>query len=70
MRNVFIISSVLATVFLQGCTNQATYTAIQRGEQIECEKKPVPVQQDCMQQISQSYEDYKRERDELLEAEE
>lgn len=51
---------------LVGCTNQEVYEAVQQNRQHECQKLPEPAAEKCMEQHSESYEDYEREREELL----
>lgn len=54
---------------LSGCTNRNLYQAIQQNRLQRCEEIPIPQQANCRAQYQQSYEDYKSERDALLEDE-
>jgi len=57
---VFILSVSSA------CTNKDIYQSIQHDAQLKCQQIPPQEYQDCMDQHSQSYESYKRSRDEII----
>ena len=60
---------VLAVLFsLSACSNQQAYEAVQQSRLQECQKLPSAAAEKCAQQNSQTYEDYARNRDELLKA--
>jgi len=67
MRITLKFSSALLPLFLLACSNQETYTVIQRYEQNECLMLPRPQQKECMDHNSDSYEEYQRKRKEVLE---
>jgi hypothetical protein len=54
---------------LSACTSRNLYEAIQQNRLQRCEEIPIPQQANCRAQYQQSYEDYKNERDALLEDE-
>lgn len=58
---------VFALLAIQSCTQQEIYTAIQQNRQIDCQRKQQPLYEECMEQSSEPYEDYRRAREELLE---
>lgn len=61
--------SMLAAVSmlpLLACTNQQVYDAIQHNQQLECQKLPGTQYEECMKEVSEPYQAYKRERDELI----
>jgi hypothetical protein len=55
---------VLASVLLFGCTNEQIYNTVQENQKLECQKYPDTRYQDCMEGLSTSYRDYKREQNE------
>ena len=57
---------LLAAWLLQACSNQQVYDAIQQNRQLECQKLPGTQYEDCMKQYSEPYQEYERERQELL----
>ena len=71
---VFLIGSAaskaVSLVFLlcltSACTNKAIYQSIQQNAQLKCQNVPPQDYQKCMDQHAQSYESYKRSRDEIL----
>lgn len=59
-----ILYMILIVVFLNGCSNQQMYEALQLRNQQDCYSLPVARQHECLQNArSISYEEYKRERD-------
>lgn len=59
-----LASAVL--MLLGGCTAESIYESVQRNQLQRCEELPIPVQANCKSQYQQSYEEYDRERRELL----
>ena len=62
---MFGLLSVAA--ILAACTQQDVYEMSQENGRKACEKEPPPMQDRCMEQYQQSYDEYQRERDALLE---
>jgi hypothetical protein len=56
-------------VLLPACSNQQLYDAIQQNRQLECQKLPGIQYEECMKQHSQPYDEYERQRQELLDKE-
>lgn len=53
-------------LLMQGCSHRAGYDGIQSSKRYECFQLP-PAQQDaCLERASKPYEDYERERREVL----
>jgi hypothetical protein len=50
---------------LGACSNQQVYNAVQHNQQLECQKLPGIQYEECMRQVSEPYESYEREREEL-----
>ncbi|MEH6558685.1 MAG: hypothetical protein V7708_12860 [Oceanicoccus sp.] len=51
------------------CSNEQIYTAVQQNQQVSCQKEQQPIYEECIEQSSEPYEDYKKSRDDLLETE-
>jgi len=62
-KNFFAFSFIL---LLMACTNQQTYEAVQQNRLQECQKLPPTAAEKCKEQHSQSYEDYQKNREEVL----
>ncbi|OZG72135.1 hypothetical protein BTA51_17410 [Hahella sp. CCB-MM4] len=57
---------LLPISILAGCSNQGMYDSIRYSNQVECRKLPQPQYEECMQQNSMEYDDYRREREKVL----
>jgi len=63
-----LVSSILVMLMtLNACTNKQLYQAVQSNQKIQCNQ---PLNDDerseCLGGLNPNYEDYKRERDKLL----
>lgn len=58
--------SLLAPLLLVGCSNQSLYNSIQANQQEECRKQPPGQQEQCFARIDTDYEEYERQRQEVL----
>lgn len=58
--------SLFFTLALASCSNQQAYEAVQQSRLHECQKMPPTAAEKCKAQYSQSYEDYKENREEAL----
>jgi hypothetical protein len=56
---------VLCVFALSACSNRQVYDAIQQNQQLECQKLQGSQYEECMKQVSEPYDAYKRDRDEL-----
>ncbi|MBN1379946.1 MAG: hypothetical protein JXA04_12010 [Gammaproteobacteria bacterium] len=62
------VSILLASITLVcGCSSEQIYTAIQENRQFECKKLPQPQYEECMKDYDQSYDSYRRDREEIVE---
>jgi len=50
---------------LVACSHSDVYKTIQTNGQLECQRVPPSEYDDCMKAYSESYESYKRRRDDL-----
>lgn len=57
---MFLLSALAA------CSNQQLYNNIQKNRQLECQKLPGRQYDECMKQVSEPYEAYERDRQELI----
>ena len=64
-----IRSSLFAVPLLSACTNQQLYNGIQQNQQLECQKLPGSQYEKCMQEVSEPYEAYQRDYEELVQDE-
>lgn len=51
---------------VSGCSNKAVYDNLQMQHRNDCIKEPPPTYDDCVARSNQSFEDYERERNEVL----
>jgi len=63
------VALVLCVLALPACSNRQVYDAIQKNRQLECQKLPGTQYDECMKQVSEPYDTYKRDRDELTKEE-
>jgi uncharacterized lipoprotein NlpE involved in copper resistance len=61
-----IISLVILTNIIVGCSNEQVYTAVQSNRRLECQKLPQGQYEECMKQYDQPYGAYAKDRDEVL----
>ncbi|MFT7559812.1 MAG: hypothetical protein ACI93R_001727 [Flavobacteriales bacterium] len=66
MKKLLILLVVLE-VF--GCSNKAIYDNIRLDQRNKCIKEPPPTYSECIERTNKSYEDYERERKEVLRSE-
>ncbi|WP_339896877.1 hypothetical protein [uncultured Gilvimarinus sp.] len=62
MRNMWVVGLMV----LAGCSQQAVYDNMRNDARWDCDTVPLSQQKECRQQSSVSYDDYERERQELL----
>ena len=61
------IAVAFFTLTLAACSSRDIYNAVQHNNELKCNRLPQAQQEDCMHDGDQSYEEYERERKELLE---
>jgi hypothetical protein len=60
-------TTIVAVVMISGCTNKQIYESTQpKYNEAECMKLPKSQYDECMQREAQSYEDYEKERKEII----
>lgn len=64
MIKALFVFFVLAST---GCSNKAMYDNMRIHQRNECLKAPPPAHAECIERTKKSYEEYERERNELLE---
>jgi len=57
----------LLTFSALGCSNKVIYDNLQLNQRQNCAQEPRPTYDECTERTNKSYEDYERERKELLE---
>ncbi|MBL4827737.1 MAG: hypothetical protein JKY66_08515 [Spongiibacteraceae bacterium] len=64
------VSALVIVVFLlsvYGCTNKQAYYHAQSSQRLQCQKLPPQEYEMCLSQTQETYEEYERKRQELLE---
>jgi hypothetical protein len=65
MRNVYRLF-VLYLLGLSACSSQQFYEGTKAGKQADCLNYPAAEYKECMEDTSNSYEQYRQQRDEVL----
>ena len=66
-RATAIGAALIAMLAVAACSHEQVYNAIQQNQQLECQKLPGAQYDECMEQLSEPYQEYQRSREELLE---
>ncbi len=62
-----LVFGLLVLAIISACTNKQVYETIQTHKRLECQKLVRTAEYEkCMQEVSASYEEYTRNRDEVL----
>ncbi len=69
MSRLYCIALLLVVMALSACTNQQIYSSIQNDQQLKCQQLPPSQYDECMADAGISYEQYKKEREEVLDQE-
>jgi len=57
---------ILVVLCMSGCSNKAIYDETRRQGRYECLKEPPSAYSECIERTNKTYEEYKRQRKELL----
>ena len=60
---------LVVVLFMAACSNRAVYENVQISKRNECATLPQPQYESCMKETSKTYNEYERERKELLDDE-
>lgn len=60
-----IITILLCTNFISGCSNRAIYESLRRANLQACEQQPIALIEVCKESNRVSYDEYRREIDRL-----
>jgi len=63
MKAKLILSIFLIIV---GCSSTTAYESIQAGNRSECSTRPPPQYDECINNANKSYDEYERERKEVI----
>lgn len=66
LLGLLLVSTVLIAP-LTACSKQSWYTGAQSAKTSQCMKGPASEYEDCMQQSSESYDEYEKNRRDLIE---
>ena len=58
---------LLGALLLSGCSERQFYEAMRNSQRVECSKLPAKQYEDCLEQHDETYDSYKRARDEAVE---
>ena len=61
VKLIFLIFLIIA-----GCSSRGAYEGIQASNRIECSELPPPQYDECMNNANKSYDEYERERKEVI----
>lgn len=61
-----VITLFVVLLILTGCSNRGSYEGIQASNRIECSKLPTSQYDKCMENVNKPYDEYERERKEVL----
>ncbi|WP_252180100.1 hypothetical protein [Endozoicomonas sp. 4G] len=64
--NTKIFLVFVITLMTSACSNQMVYETVQHDQKLECVKLPPSQQQECFDAHDESFEEYSREREEIL----
>ncbi|MDP5187969.1 MULTISPECIES: hypothetical protein [unclassified Alishewanella] len=65
-QSITRLTSLLLLFTLAGCSNKAVYQNLQLNKKQQCQQLPVSQYDECMRSIPLTYEEYERERQEVL----
>lgn len=65
MKYGFLLMASLS-ICATACSHRAVYETVQNNNRLDCQKQPPSQQEECERQASKSYQQYERERQELL----
>jgi len=66
-RILFMLHTfILQSIFLQSCSTEQLYHSVQYNQKARCQKLPYAQYSECMQQASESYGDYNRKREAVI----
>lgn len=68
MNKIAYLFLLLSVMFLQSCGSRQVYDALQHSQKQRCQNLPPSEYSECMERASQSYDNYRRERDEAIRA--
>lgn len=63
MSRLFVLLLIIAAT---GCSNKAIYDAVQTSSRHSCDHHYGDKYEDCIERHKTTYEDYKRQREEIL----
>jgi hypothetical protein len=67
IQKSLFITIILLAITLIACTEQAWYSGVQSSQTANCMKEPVSEYNDCIQQSGESYNEYNKSREALIE---
>lgn len=65
MRAILILLCVISAVAMSGCGTRQIYEGLQNSQRMRCQKFPKPEYEECVERADASFEEYRKNRDEL-----
>lgn len=66
MKRATVLLLSIISMCLFGCSNKQTYEAIQHSDKNDCQKRPPSQVEECLRQTNVSYDEYERNRQDIL----
>ena len=67
MNNMYFALTIFPLIVISGCSDKQIYESTQpKYNEAECMKLPKSQYEECMQHDAQSYEEYEKERREII----
>lgn len=57
---------MISLAVLAGCSSKAVYDNVQLNNRTDCNRVPQPQYEECIERTDKSFEEYERERKELI----
>ena len=59
-------TGLILLAVLAACSHKAIYDNAQNDQRWQCDKEPISTQAECRERVAKTYDQYERERQELL----
>jgi len=66
MKKVANMLLVISIILVSACSTRAWYETVHQNQKLQCQKLPPSEYAECMEQASETYDKYKRKRDEVV----
>lgn len=66
MKSIVILIMMVFIFFIQACSSRQWYETVHQNQRIQCQKVPYNEYAECMERANETYDQYKRKRDEVV----